>query len=141
MKGHMPHLSETIELDPSRLSGLFNLQKNLNSVIGGGLKSKDTKSLLNLVMAAQMELAEVVDRLDWKWWAKKKTDWDGVKSELIDVLHFWLSMAIISGMDAKEVSERFKFKYELNLKRAKLGYKDGKYNVKNDPLYKPKKNV
>ena len=68
-----------------------------------------------------------MDSLNWKWWKKDKDDWDNVKVELVDMLHFWVSMCTIAGMDAQDVFDLYQKKHQLNVKRQDEGYKDGSY--------------
>ena len=86
------------------------------------------KWFLNFEKALSQESAEAIDSLNWKWWKKDDDDWDNVKVELVDMLHFWVSMCTIAGMDAKEVFELYAKKNKLNFKRQDEGYKEGSYD-------------
>ena len=82
---------------------------------------------LKFEKALTQESAEAIDSLNWKWWKKDKDDWDNVKIELVDMLHFWVSMCTIAGMDAQDVFDLYQKKHQLNVKRQDEGYKDGSY--------------
>ncbi len=82
---------------------------------------------LKFEKALTQESAEAIDSLNWKWWKKDKDDWDNVKVELVDMLHFWVSMCTIAGMDAQDVFDLYQKKHQLNVKRQDEGYKDGSY--------------
>mgnify|MGYP001297562266 FL=1 len=82
---------------------------------------------LKFEKALTQESAEAIDSLNWKWWKKDKDDWDNVKVELVDMLHFWVSMCTIAGMDAQDVFDLYQKKHHLNVKRQDEGYKDGSY--------------
>ena len=86
------------------------------------------KWFLNFEKALSQESAEAIDSLNWKWWKKDDDDWDNVKVELVDMLHFWVSMCTIAGMNAKEVFELYAKKNKLNFKRQDEGYKEGSYD-------------
>ncbi|MBT5953225.1 dUTPase [bacterium] len=116
------------------LQDIFDKQIELNEKINPSLyiDIKDPeirkKWFLNFELALRQESAEAVDSLNWKWWKKDEEDWDNVKIELVDMLHFWVSMCSVSGLDAKEVFELYFKKNKLNHKRQEEGYKDGSYD-------------
>ena len=70
--------------------------------------------------------------MNWKWWKKDQDDWDNVKVELVDMLHFWVSMCTIAGMNAQDVFDLYAKKHQLNVKRQDEGYKDGSYQKYNE---------
>jgi len=81
-----------------KLEEIFQLQKKLNERIGVNLDDLDeagkTEWLLNYVRAMQQELAELVDSVPWKWWAKYQTfDEQNAKVEIIDLFHSLTSAA------------------------------------------------
>ena len=82
---------------------------------------------LNFELALKQESAEAIDSLNWKWWKKDEDDWDNAKVELVDMLHFWVSMCTIAGMDAAEVMTLYFKKNDLNFKRQDEGYQKGTY--------------
>ena len=90
------------------------------------------KWFLNFELALKQESAEAIDSLNWKWWKKDTDDWENVKVELIDMLHFWVSMCTIAGLDAKDVFELYAKKHKLNEKRQDEGYKEGTYDKYKD---------
>lgn len=82
--------------------------------------------------AAVMELGEALDEVSWKPWAQGS--WihrDEFMNELIDVLHFWLNMALAVGGRssaqelADEIFTRFALKNRTNAQRQVDGY-DGR---------------
>lgn len=82
-------------------------------------------------LAMVSELAELLDEVNFKWWKNPKpVSEDNVKDELIDILHFFVSMCITSGMDAEEMYERYLKKNKENFDRQygrseKKGYEIG----------------
>ncbi|MDD3947314.1 MAG: dUTPase [Clostridia bacterium] len=80
------------------------------------------------VLAMLSELAELLDEVNFKWWKNpKEINYDNIKGELIDILHFFASMCLKIGMDAPEVYERYIQKNKENFLRqygqsAKTGY-------------------
>ena len=121
------------------LEAIFEKQIELNTRIYPSLYEdikKDPelrrKWFLNYELALKQESAEAIDSLNWKWWKKDDDDWDNVKVELVDMLHFWVSMCTMAGMDAKEVGELYAKKNKLNFKRQNEGYKEGTYDKYKD---------
>ena len=56
------------------LEEIFKMQETLNARIGVNLKDLNDeekgKWVLNYTRAMQQELAELIDSVPWKWWAK-----------------------------------------------------------------------
>ena len=82
---------------------------------------------LQFELALKQEAAEAIDSLNWKWWKKDDDDWDNIKIELVDMLHFWVSMCTVADLDAEEVINLYLKKNQLNHKRQNEGYKEGTY--------------
>ncbi len=69
-------------------------------------------------LALVSELCEMLRETNFKWWKnEKETNMEAVKEELVDVLHFFVSMCIKSGMDAKELHARYLEKNKENFDR------------------------
>jgi len=116
------------------LEDVFKEQIKLNEKILPNLYSeisdpeKKRKRFLDFELALRQESAEAVNSLNWKWWKKDEEDWENIKVELVDILHFWVSMCTVAGLSAKEVVELYFKKNKLNHKRQEEGYKEGNYN-------------
>ena len=117
------------------LQDIFEKQKELNLRINSALYEEieadpevKRKWFLNFLLAMQQEAAESVDSLNWKWWKKGEDDWDNIKVELVDMLHFWVSMCTVAGLSADDVIELYFRKNKLNFKRQDEGYKEGHYD-------------
>lgn len=82
-------------------------------------------------LAMISELAELIDEVNFKWWKNPKpVDVGKVKDELVDVLHFFISMCHKTGMDADELYQRYLDKNKENFDRQHgLSEKKG-YEVK-----------
>jgi len=110
-----------------KLDEIFDLQDSLNQRIGvdtTNLSDEDkTKWILNYTRAMQQELAELVDSVPWKWWAKyQKFDEQNAKVEIIDLFHFLTSLALVMGMTPDDVHSAYLKKNEVNIKRQDSGY-------------------
>lgn len=69
-------------------------------------------------LAMLSELAELIDEVNFKWWKNEKpVDKDRVKDELVDILHFFVSMCLKTGMSAEELHERYLNKNKENFAR------------------------
>lgn len=116
------------------LEDIFKKQIELNQKINPSLYTDiqdpevRKKWFLNFDLALKQESAEAIDSLNWKWWKKDTEDWDNVKIELVDMLHFWVSMCTVAGLTAQEVMELYAKKNKLNHNRQDQGYKQGTYS-------------
>jgi len=109
------------------LQDLFDKQMLLNRRIGVNPPEMNDEErvqwVLNYTRAASQELAELVDSVPWKWWAKYQTfDVQNARVEVVDLFHFLISLAQVLGMDAKDVHDLYKQKNKLNFKRQDSGY-------------------
>jgi dimeric dUTPase (all-alpha-NTP-PPase superfamily) len=106
---------------------LFRMQQSLNERIGvrttGMSEEEQTKWLLNYSRAMSQEMAELIDSVPWKWWAKyQKFDAQNARVEVVDLFHFLISMAQVLGMSADDVFDAYVKKNEVNFKRQDTGY-------------------
>ncbi len=114
-----------------RLSDIFDLQQALNDDI------KQRRNLTGIsheqwiqkhTLAILSEMAEVLDEVNFKWWKNPKpVDESALKEELVDVLHFFVSMCLEAGMSPQELYERYIEKNRENFDRqlgasSKTGY-------------------
>jgi len=111
------------------LNMMFDLQKNLNKRIGvdtDNMNEQDRiKWILNYSRALGQELAELIDSVPWKWWAKYQTfDIQNARVEIIDMFHFLISLAQTAGLSADEVFEIYSKKNKVNHQRQDSGYTD-----------------
>jgi dimeric dUTPase (all-alpha-NTP-PPase superfamily) len=71
----------------------------------------------------QQELAELVDSVPWKWWAKyQKFDAQNARVEVVDLFHFLVSLAQTLGMSAEDVYQAYVKKNQVNHQRQETGY-------------------
>ena len=68
------------------------------------------------------ESRELGEELLWKWWSKDKLDMQNIRIEIVDQLHFWLSLAITAGMDAEKVFDIYMQKNKVNIERQNSSY-------------------
>ncbi len=114
---------------PDMLQDLFDKQMALNQRIGVNppemTDEERVQWVLNYTRATSQELAELIDSVPWKWWAKYQTfDQQNARVEVVDLFHFLISLAQVLGMDAKDVHDLYNQKNKLNFKRQDSGYKE-----------------
>lgn len=112
-----------------RLGHIFRLQAELNARIGvntdemQGDSELQAKWVLNYVRAMQQELAELVDSVPWKWWAKYQNfDHQNARVEVIDLFHFLVSLAQVLGMTPDDLHQAYLKKNAVNHQRQEGGY-------------------
>jgi len=132
--GHLP-LDQTAEelfsaycqKHPDKLEAMFYLQKLLNRRIGVDTdKMDDAKRqqwMLNYCRALTQEAAELTDCMPWKWWASyQKFDKQNARVEIVDLLHFVISLAQVMEITPEELFEAYTKKHRVNLARQESGY-------------------
>ena len=114
-------------MDKDKLEQIFSMQEELNERIGVMTKDMDeeekTKWVLNYSRAMQQELAELIDSVPWKWWAKyQKFDQQNARVEVVDLFHFLISLAQVLGMSAGDIRDAYVKKNKINHDRQDSGY-------------------
>ena len=99
------------------------LQKRFDDFITEkrNISRADKKAWIDKLSTAMIEEAiEVKEHSDWKWWKNQRDlDESKVKEEMIDVLHFWLSLCVTMGWSAEEMFDIYKEKNLENFNRQK----------------------
>ncbi|HUN80642.1 MAG TPA: dUTPase [Phycisphaerae bacterium] len=114
---HQAELNKRIGFDPEVL------RKNFDPKIAG-------EWLNNYIMAASNELEELRNCLYWKHWAAEARegrrfelhDLQNARVEVIDILFFWISMAMCVGLDAHDVMDLYRQKLAVNHQRQTDNY-------------------
>ena len=112
-----------------KLEEIFDMQEALNARIGvntaGMNDDEKAKWILNYSRAMQQEMAELIDSVPWKWWAKyQEFDQQNARVEVVDLFHFLVSMAQVLGMSADDVYQAYLKKNKVNHNRQESGYKE-----------------
>ena len=104
-----------------KLETIFAMQKALNADIE---RIRHLENITpdqwqqKLTLALLSEMAEALEGTDFKWWKnKKEKDPDYLKEEIVDMMHFLISMALRAGMDADEFFDRYIAKNKENFDR------------------------
>ncbi len=103
------------------------MQRALNERIGvrteGMSEAEKTQWVLNYCRAMSQEIAELTDSVPWKWWAKyQKFDEQNARVEVVDLLHFLISLAQVLGLSADDVFQAYLKKNAVNFQRQETGY-------------------
>jgi dimeric dUTPase (all-alpha-NTP-PPase superfamily) len=112
---------------PDKLHEIFQLQEQLNLRIGVDTAhmtdDERQRWVLNYCRAMTQEVAELTDSVPWKWWAKYQTfDKQNARVEVVDLLHFLISLAQVLEMSADDVYEAYTKKHQVNVARQEAGY-------------------
>lgn len=111
------------------LESIFEMQKALNQRVGVdtdtiSLDDAQTQQWIrNYVLALSQESAELIDSTVWKWWSKYQTfDRQNAKVEVVDMLHFLVSLMQVLCMNAADVYDCYTQKWQVNQARQDSGY-------------------
>ncbi|MDR0595322.1 MAG: dUTPase [Puniceicoccales bacterium] len=110
-----------------KLDKIFEMQAKLSARLGVDLKNlsegEKIEWILKYSRALQQEISELIDSVPWKWWAKyQKFDEQNARVEVIDILHFLVSIAQVLGMTPEDFFEAYQKKNDINHKRQDSGY-------------------
>lgn len=118
-----------------KLEHIFELQKGFQDKIKRERGLGDipmTQWLQMQTLAMISELSELLEEVNFKWWKNPhELSEHNVHEELSDILHFFVSMCLESGMTADDLYEVYVGKNKENFKRQdgtseKHGYEVGK---------------
>lgn len=101
------------------LEGQARLQAAMRHPMGHG-----EAAVKENVLAAVVELTEVLEEVNWKPWRKERfaVDRRALATELCDVLQFWANAANAAGLSADDLAEALRAKWKTNEERIKNGY-------------------
>ena len=117
-----------------KLDHIFELQRGFQDKLKRerGLEGIPMETWLQKQTLAMIsELAELLEEVNFKWWKNPKpVDDAALKGELVDILHFFVSMCLKSGMSAEELFALYREKNKENFDRQygrseKQGYEVG----------------
>lgn len=111
-----------------KLEEIFRLQRELNLRIGVDTANMTDEQrqqwVLNYCRAMSQEIAELTDCVPWKWWAKyQQFDQQNARVEVVDLLHFLVSLAQVLGMTPQDFYDAYAKKHQVNVNRQVAGYK------------------
>ena len=110
-----------MENKKDKLDIIFDMQKSLDDDIVNrrGLHGITREEWVQKeILAIISELSEILDEVNFKWWKNPKEVNDrALKEEMIEVLHFFVSMCSKAGMTSDELFELYKEKNKENFDR------------------------
>ena len=104
------------------LQKILDKQKELDDRIMKERNNGNHVSIQDKCRAMLHEVVELENETSWKWWKKKEENKEAMKEELIDILHFWASIANQLGIDSKQIHEIYMKKNQVNHERQNNGY-------------------
>lgn len=75
-----------------------------------------------MIWAMGDEVRELQEEIPKKWWSKDPVDIQNARVEVIDILHFWVSVSMFLGLDADKVFDIYQQKHSVNINRQETGY-------------------
>jgi len=78
--------------------------------------------LRHYLTALKAEADELEQEVLWKWWSKDRLDLQNIRVEIVDLMHFLASMALVAGLDADEFHRLYTQKHAVNRQRQARGY-------------------
>lgn len=112
-----------------RLQHIFELQATLDEEIRAGhrLPEGDLSTWIQKeALAIIVELGELLEEVNFKWWkVPRPLNREAIKEELVDILHFFISMCLKAGISAEELYQAYLAKNEENFRRQRGLSKEG----------------
>lgn len=70
------------------------------------------------ILAIISELGEILDEVNFKWWKDPaEIDQENLREEIVDVLHFFISLCLKAGIGPEELYQAYLAKNEENFAR------------------------
>ncbi len=106
------------------LEKIFDEQKKLVEYLGVERYPKKTEERVSALMTAIIhEAVELQDQTSWKWWKRPSGfQIEIAQTELIDILHFVIQVALELEMTPQKVLEVYMNKNYINRERKRSGY-------------------
>ena len=101
-----------------KLDTIFEMQAKLNEYIIEKRSLNFTKEewVQKRILAMIDETSELLNEINYKWWKNPKPiDENAVKEEVVDILHFFIGIALDVGLSADEM-------YKIYLSKNKENY-------------------
>ena len=113
-----------------KLEKIFEMQAALDGYIvkERSLDFTPDEWIQKRCLALISEVSEVLDEVNFKWWKNKRpVNTEALQDELVDVLHFFVSMCLRAGMSAEDLYRKYCEKNKENFNRqygksTKTGY-------------------
>lgn len=104
-----------------KLDTIFYMQNKFDSDLANNRRLNDIppeKWIQMQTLAMLSEMAELLNEVNFKWWKNpKELNYDNIKEELVDILHFFTGMCLRAGMTSEELYEIYMKKNKENFDR------------------------
>lgn len=114
-------------MDP--LSQMWAMQRTINLRCGINPTRFDMKDIVHwtkeYLHALNQEGSELLDSLPWKWWRPvdaQTADLQNARVEVVDMMHFLISLAQVLGMSSDDMFRIYSEKNQVNHNRQDSGY-------------------
>ncbi|HOB40050.1 MAG: dUTPase [Limnochordia bacterium] len=107
-------------MEKDMLKDIFHLQERFDRAVveKRGLNFSQEVWIQKEVLAIMSELAEILDEVNFKWWKDpKEIDRERLLEEIVDVLHFFVSMCLKAGIGPEELYRAYIRKNQENFAR------------------------
>lgn len=104
------------------LKEIFELQDKFDRAVveHRGLDYSREVWIQKEILAIISELSEVLDEVNFKWWKDPQPlDGNRLKEEIVDVLHFFVSMCLKAGIGPEELHQAYLLKNQENFARQR----------------------
>jgi dimeric dUTPase (all-alpha-NTP-PPase superfamily) len=102
----------------------LELQRESFGIDPLALEGKDRDDYVTaMALALMVEVGETLQEISWKPWASGQ--WfhrEAYLEELIDVLHFWMNLALVATDRPEELLTAYMVKHDVNAQRQANGY-------------------
>lgn len=102
------------------LKQIFQLQKKFDDAVvkHRSLEFSQEVWIQKEVLAIMSELSEILDEVNFKWWKDpQEINHERLKGEIVDVLHFFVSMCLKANIGPEELFEAYVAKNQENFAR------------------------
>lgn len=102
------------------LKEIFRLQEQFDRAVveHRGLDYARDVWIQKEVLAIISELSEILDEVNFKWWKDpQEIDHERLREEIVDVLHFFVSMCLKAGIGPEELFQAYIRKNQENFSR------------------------
>lgn len=90
---------------------MLELQDSMNSKVNADWRNAGNE----WYRAIWMEASEMLEHYGWKWWKKQQPDFMQVKLEVVDIVHFALSIRLQQNMSLEDTAELIATDFENSM--------------------------
>jgi len=99
-----------------KIMNMLELQDSMNSKVNPDWRSAGNE----WYRAIWMEASEMLEHYGWKWWKKQEPDVMQVKLEVVDIVHFALSIRLEQNLSVDETAEVIAKDFENSMQAEDL---------------------